>query len=70
MGGDRALLCFGGGGRGVLQIAAAECVRACAGVCYKGRGTSRAQLSPSAPHGQSPDCSPQAQAQLSQAAGC
>ena len=53
-----------------MQIAAADCGRACAGVCYEGTGTSRAQLSPSAPHGQSPDRSLQAQAQLSQAAGC
>ena len=46
--GGRCLLCFGGGGRGEMQIAAAERGRACARVSYKGTGTSLLHFSPSA----------------------
>ena len=45
----RCLLCSAGGGRGEMQIAAADRGRARTGECCEGMGTSEAQLSPSAP---------------------
>ena len=47
--GGRCVLCFGGGGRGEMQIATAKPGCACAGVYCEGTGTSLAQLRPSAP---------------------
>ena len=46
--GGRCLLSFGGGGRGEMQIAAADRGRACAGVCSEEAGTSLLHFSPPA----------------------
>ena len=67
-GGGRCLLCFGGGGRGEMQIAAADRGRACARVSYKGTGTPLLHFSPSALRTGTPQIAGR-RLSLSQAAG-